>query len=310
MEKKRNPINWSDKRYKQKLVEQRKHMWHKDTVDKLADWMGLKSGMTGVDVGCGLGFLGYTFWPYFGDGGHYIGIDISAKLLRDSSMASRDWASGGDAGFVNADTYRLPLADNSVDLAMCQTLLMHLTRPRNALAELTRITKPSGLVICIEPDNLSSELIKRNWSLPELSTDELLLFFKITLVSNKGRIKLGRGDNSIGIKVTHMMSELGLVDIDARQNDTVWFTEPPYEGEVQQYRLKMAKRNFLDEKYYKFFRKKEREEFLAGGGDPKDFDRYVEISDRLRPIAKEQFDKGEFYGCGSNDFYTIKGKKP
>jgi SAM-dependent methyltransferase len=292
------------------LVEQRKFMWYEDTIDKLAKWLGLRHGMTAVDVGCGLGFLGYTFWPYFGKGGHYIGIDISSKLLQDSLRAADDWLTGGDIGFVNGDAYRLPFTDNSVDWAMCQTLLMHLTHPKDALAELTRIVRPGGLVVCFEPDNLSSVLIKRHWSLPEPDTEELLLSFKIALIANKGRIKLGRGDNSIGIKVIHLMNELGLADIDARLGDRIWFLEPPYEGELQQYRLKMAKRNMLDEKHCKFFEEKEREEFLAGGGDSKEFDRYLKTGKRLRLIAREQFDKGYFFSCGSHDFYIAKGIKP
>ncbi|MHA1194333.1 MAG: methyltransferase domain-containing protein, partial [Promethearchaeota archaeon] len=71
MENKRKTIDWSEDRFKDMLVYQRKFLWHDDAIDKLAVWMGLRQGMTAVDVGCGLGYLGYTFWPYFGESGHY-----------------------------------------------------------------------------------------------------------------------------------------------------------------------------------------------------------------------------------------------
>jgi len=311
MGNKRKTIDWSEERFKEMLVYQRKFLWHDDTIKKLAVWMGLHQGMTAVDVGCGLGYLGYTFWPFFGESGHYIGVDRSLKLLKDdASKASADWASGGDASFVNGDAYNIPLADNSADCVMCQVVLMHLKKPEAALAEMVRVAKPGGLIMCNEPDNLSSMLVKRYNSIPELSTDELLLSFKIALICNKGRIKLGQGDTNIGVKVVHMMNELGLTNIDARINDGVWFIEPPYEGQLQQHRLKIAKRIMLDEKEYKFWEKRTKEEFLAGEGDPKDYDRYIAIGDRLRPIIKEQFDKGGFFSCGSNDLYIIKGTKP
>jgi hypothetical protein len=146
--------------------------------------------------------------------------------------------------------------------------------------------------------------------MPELSVDELLLYYKIVLIANKGRVKLGRGDTNIGVKLVHMMAELGLVDIDARLNDNVWFIEPPYEGEIQQHRLKIARRNMLDDNQTKFWREKEREEFIAGGGDPEEYDRCAAIGDRYKPIAREQFDKGTYFGFASHDMYIIKGYKP
>jgi SAM-dependent methyltransferase len=302
--------DWSSEKYREMLIYQRRFMWNEDTLDKLAVWLGLKPGMTAVDIGCGLGYLGYTWWPYFGDNGKYIGVDLSSELLHDAKKASREWAVGGDTEFINGDAYNVPIADNSVDWAMCQVVLMHLTHPQNALKEMVRAVRPGGLVVCIEPDNLSSALIKRNWSLPEPDIEELLLVFKIELIANKGRIKLGRGDTNIGVKLVHMMSKAGLVDIDSRLNDGVWFVEPPYEGELQQHRLKYAKRNMLDAKHQKFWDDKIREEFLAGGGNPEDFDRYLEIEERLRFLSKDQFEKGEFYGFGSGDYYITKGRKP
>ena len=35
---------------------------------------------------------------------------------------------------------------------------MHLEEPGKALAEMKRIVKPGGIVICMEPDNLSNSM--------------------------------------------------------------------------------------------------------------------------------------------------------
>ncbi len=116
---------------------------------------------------------------------------------------------------------------------MCQTLLMHLEKPELALAEMVRVVKPGGLIMCNEPDNLSTMLAKHYWSIPELDIEEELLIKKVYLITNKGHIKLGRGDQNIGSKVPVMMKRLALTEIEARMNDKVQFLHPPYEGPLQ-----------------------------------------------------------------------------
>jgi len=303
-------IDWSENYWKEMLVYQRKSMWFEDTLAKLASWLGLKSGMTAVDVGCGLGYLGYTYWSYFGEGGRYLGVDISSNLLQDAVKGTKDWSLNGEIYFITADAYKLPFPEDFADLVMCQTLLMHLKEPELALSEMMRVVKPEGLIMCQEPDNLSSMLANRYSSLPELDLEEQMLCTKVALICNKGRIKLGQGDNSIGTKIPQMMKKLGLTEIGIRLNDRVWYLEPPYEGSLQKHQMDQLKKERLDEKRHKIWIDQEKEEFLAGGGDPQEYDRYREIDDRIMPILRQQIEDGEFFACNSSDFYIIKGRKP
>ena len=55
---------------------------------------------------------------------------------------------------------------------------------------------------------------------------------------------------------------------------------------------------------------RENEEFLAGGGDPEDWERVAEISRKRIATMREQMEKNEYFSCGSGDFYVIKGRKP
>lgn len=135
-------IDWSEERFREMLVNQRKFMWYEDTLDKLALWMGLTEGMTAVDVGCGLGYLGFTYWKYFGRNGRYHGLDQSANLLADAGRFAKEWAVGGEADFMVGDACALPFPDNFADWTMCQTVLMHLADAEGALREMVRITKP------------------------------------------------------------------------------------------------------------------------------------------------------------------------
>ena len=303
-------IDWSDDRWKEMLVNQRKFMWREDTLAMLATWLGIKPGMTAVDVGCGLGYLGYTYWPFFGAGGRYFGIDKSHKLLRDATAAAKGWATDGEARFVTGDLYRMPFPDGIADWVMCQVVMIHLKDPGLALSEMVRVAKPGGLVTCIEPDNLSNGLTNGYWSVPEFSVEDQLLRKKVTLICSKGRIKLGRGNDNIAPKIPNMMKELGLLNIEIRNNDRVQLLLPPYEGAEQQHHLAMMKKQLLDEKNIEFWLKSMEEEFVAGGGTQEEFSEMRRISDRLKPIIRQQMEDGTYASCGGNFFYVIKGRKP
>ena len=285
-------------------------MWSEDTLEVLAKWLGVKPGMTAVDVGCGLGYLGYTYWPFFGAGGRYFGIDKSHKLIQDATEAAKEWATDGEARFVTGDIYRIPLPAGIADWVTCQVVMIHLKDPELALSEMVRVAKPGGLVTCIEPDNLSNALANAYWSVPAFSIEDQLLRKKVTLICSKGRIKLGRGDDNIAPKIPKMMKELGLLDIEIRNNDRVQLLLPPYEGVEQQHRLAMMKKQLLDEKNIKFGLERMEEEFIAGGGKEEEFSGIREISDRLKPVIRQQMEDGVYASCAGSLFYVIKGRKP
>lgn len=302
--------DWSKGRWKEMLIQQRKFMWKPEMVKLYADWLGLRQGMTAVDVGCGLGFLGYTYWPHFGRKGKYVGIDQSTKLLIEAETAAKQWARGGKAEFLTGDAYNLPFKDNFADWVMCQTLLMHLEHPEGALKEMLRMLKPGGLFMCNEPDNLSGTLAQPFFTGPRLKIEEKLLFTKLQLCCHEGRIKLGRGDESIGNKIPHLLAGLGMKEIDIRMNDKVWFIEPPYESEEQQHRLKMFKKNASDRSERHFWMKRMKEEFLEGGGNEREFTRARKIMNRFRASIRKRLKNDTLASCGGGFFYIIKARKP
>ncbi|MDI6740846.1 MAG: methyltransferase domain-containing protein, partial [Candidatus Edwardsbacteria bacterium] len=235
-------IDWSKKRWKKMLVDQRKFLWYPESIAMFAKWAGLKPGMTVADAGCGLGYMGYTYWPHFGKGGLYIGVDLSHKLLVRARKDSQIWARPGMARFARGDARRLPFPENSMDAVMCQTLLMHLIDPQAAVAEMARILKPGGIMLCHEPDNLSSSMTRGYSEKSELSIAEEAFLHKINLHLHKGRLQCGRGDSSIGNKVPVLMKKAGLKDIGIRMNDKAYFLLPPYDDDVQRHLISEARK--------------------------------------------------------------------
>ena len=298
---------WNRDAWIERLAWSRKSMWLTDTLDRLAVWMRLKPGLTAVDVGCGLGYLGYTYWPYFGKGGRYIGLDSAAKAIANAARAAGGWIADGEAHFIQGDAYALPLPDGLADWVMCQGLLMHLKDPECALAEMVRVAKPGGLITCLEIEEFSSWWAQGHISLPEWDIEELLLVMKGALLYNRGRIKLGRGDSSIAPRVPVLMQKLGLRDIDVRTNDLPFYLLPPYEGQIQQDQLHKLSR-FLDEPAYQRWKESEKEAFLAAGGDADEYERYSNLSNRAALLIRKQIESGEFSACRVNHFYVIKGR--
>jgi ubiquinone/menaquinone biosynthesis C-methylase UbiE len=280
--------DWSSAYWKDMLIYQRREMIRDDLFPAIVTWLELRPGMEMVDVGCGLGYLGYTFWTYFGERGKYIGLDLNEQLIKEAAQNAREWAKGGEVSFRISDAYQLPLPDNSADIVMCQTLLIHLEKPGQALAEMARVTRPGGLVVCFEPDNHNPMLGELFNSLPERTIEEHLLHVKVQMICHRGRIKLGDGDRSIGVKVPHLMREAGLVQIDVRTNDRVHYIEPPYEEMLQKRSLANLKKYLLDDNSWSRLTAREKEQFLTGGGDMAEYERYRTSTDRYRANLKKQ----------------------
>ncbi len=95
-----------------------------------------------ADVGCGNGNDLRRIVPQ-GQCRHAIGIDLSAGMLR--SLA--DLRQSGRLSLVQADAQRLPLPDQSVDVAMAMHMLYHVPDVGAAIRELRRITRPGGTVL-------------------------------------------------------------------------------------------------------------------------------------------------------------------
>lgn len=270
--------------------------------------MKLKPGIKVADVGCGFGFLGQTYWKFFGKSGSYTGIDINKQNLIKAKKNSLKWAKKGKVSFVCGDVYSLPCDEDIFDVTMCQTLLMHLTDPEKALKEMIRITKPGGLVCCFEPDNInfnsffSTSLI--------YTIEERLLIKKADLLRNEGRLKLGRGDYSFGVKVPYLMFNVGLKEIDARNGDSSWITLPPYKR--QQIDWAKGKKTKRDGSLYQ---KEYMEELRASGASKSFVEKYkktiLKIKREFRKNARTQILKKDYFNYHPlPNIIASSGRKP
>lgn len=112
--------------------------------------LGAGPGDAVADVGCGLGEDVVETGRLVGPAGRARGVDSSAALIR---LARRSVPAGmPQVEFVVGDGERLELADDGLDGAKIERVLMHVERPQHMIKELCRVVRPGGRVVCVEPD--------------------------------------------------------------------------------------------------------------------------------------------------------------
>ena len=117
--------------------------------------LGIKPGYYVLDIGSGTGVLLPFLIAELGYEGKIIALDFSVQMLGQAK--AKNFQSIVD--FAQADVMALPLADDSVDLAICNSAFPHFSDKARALKEIVRVLRNGGrLVIC---HTMSREMINQ-----------------------------------------------------------------------------------------------------------------------------------------------------
>jgi SAM-dependent methyltransferase len=126
-------------------------MWQGATA-ALLDEVGLKPGMSCLDVGSGPGSVMRLMADRVGPSGKVTGIEIDAKL---GAQALADLKAQGGAEFavLEADVLKADTIPGApFDLTYCRLFLMHMQEPVAVLEKMLSWTKPGGVVAAQEFD--------------------------------------------------------------------------------------------------------------------------------------------------------------
>lgn len=98
-----------------------------------------------LDVGCGSGSVTADLDELAP--GRVVAVDV------DAAMARRTHGKAPGRHVLQSDGRRLPFADGSFDVAVCNLVLLWTPEPARVVAEMARIVRPGGTVLAsMEPD--------------------------------------------------------------------------------------------------------------------------------------------------------------
>lgn len=139
-------------------IERRKD-WLKNLKDdeflKEIDSCGLPPKALAVDVGCGIGRRTALLAGHRRVGS-VIGIDIHDALLKEAGEYFRVKRIT-NVRLMRNDAYNLDIADQTVDLVRCDSVLWTTRTPLKVLGEIKRILKPGGKFILTNHDSTGVE---------------------------------------------------------------------------------------------------------------------------------------------------------
>ena len=127
----------------------------RECIGNIVKALGIKPGYYVLDIGSGTGVLLPFLIAELGDEGKIIALDFSVHMLGQAK--AKNFQSIVD--FAQADVMALPLADDSVDMAICNSAFPHFSDKARALKEIVRVLINGGrLVIC---HTMSREMINQ-----------------------------------------------------------------------------------------------------------------------------------------------------
>jgi demethylmenaquinone methyltransferase/2-methoxy-6-polyprenyl-1,4-benzoquinol methylase len=107
-----------------------------------------------LDVGTGTGDIGYVALERLPTV-HTFGVDFTYEMM----AAGVGKTPGRQLPFAQADTYQLPMPDESMDAVVSGFLVRNVVDRTAAFREMARVTKPGGRVVCLETTPPSDTLI-------------------------------------------------------------------------------------------------------------------------------------------------------
>ena len=289
---------------------QRDFWWNRDFLDLMAKRWRLGEASSLADIGCGLCHWSRLLYPYLSAPARFAGVDREVRWVTEATGSFRRLFPQVPPGLltvVQGDATSIPLPNDSFDVVTCQTVLMHLARPADALREMLRILRPGGLLVCVEPNNLWNYLAFTSLTAME-PVEVLVRRFEFWLRYHRGKAAAGQGDHTIGDLLPGAFVVAGLSDIAVHLSDRAAALFPPYDTPAQQ-ALVQHGRQWKDSAIGPWDREELRQHVLEGGGTEELFARtfgeLIEAFDR----EQQAIAAGTFHAAFGGITYLVSGRK-
>ncbi len=133
-------------------IDEARRKWQ-DPEAILAD-IGLKTGMTFIDVGCGGGFFTLPAAVMAGENGKVYGIDANARSVADlEALAARQ--NLGNISVATGKAEEMVLCRECADIVFFGIALHDFQEPARVLANARKMVQPSGILANLDWDKES-----------------------------------------------------------------------------------------------------------------------------------------------------------
>ena len=284
----------------------RDYWYNQDFLELMAKRWELEKVRTLLDAGCGQCHWTRIVSQFLAEGTEVTAVDADPKWAKEDKRVKEFFAEREISFKIKqADVLELPFPDNSFDAVTCQTVLIHIENPIDALREMKRVLNPGGILCCAEPNNLVGSVIKDSIT-SEFDVDEIIEWFTFGLIKEKGKTNLGNGDNSVGDLLTQVFSQLELKDIKAHLSDKANVIIPPYKSNEIKAMLKFR----LENGYEEFMNVETKEQFATFD------DKYDKIRERVEKKVEEYkselrdaVENENYYDVSTALMYLVSGRK-
>ncbi len=166
-----------------------------------------------LDAGIGTGALAVALASRCPRPIDLTGLDVSTEMLRRAEKNLNSLATS--ASFQKGDINDLPFADHTFDVVLVAHVIEHMAEPEVALAELSRVLKPGGiLVACITQRSSAGAYIQLKWRTHRVGEYIATGWFHRSGLSDVRAIKLKDGSKArrfstgyVAVKTPELESE-------------------------------------------------------------------------------------------------------
>jgi len=286
----------------------RDHWWNLDFLELMAERLSFHAVKDVLDVGCGVGHWGQLLANVLPLTTLVHGIDRDPFWVQQAKDRATDRGLASRFNYAIGVAEALPFEDASFDLVTCQTLLIHLADPGAAIDEMVRVTRPGGLLLAAEPNNMSRALIFDSLSF-YYPVDEIMACARFQLMCERGKAALGEGNNSIGDLIPGLFVDRGLMSISVHLNDKTDAFFPPYNTPAQSATLEEGA-DTSQRDFWIWSRADTKRYFLAGGGLDQEFDALWSLAIGRRDAFDKAITAGTYTSAGASIGYLVAGTKP
>jgi SAM-dependent methyltransferase len=277
--------------------------------------LDLRPGLQVADLGCGWGFLGLRVAPAVRPGGAVLGFDLSEELVAEGRRRAKEAGLSREIRFEINDITRLDaIPDRRFDRAMCQSVLMHLSQPEDALREARRVLKPGGRMVAVEADVLAAVASRREGvaaspaeAAPGAAGDDARERLHLAVLSQvcDGARRTGAGDWRIGARLPSLFAAAGLRVVSHWINPRLHVLQPPYDEAARGLAEILLREESPESREGRLGTWQPL--FLAGGGSPALWDEWQAAEDARRSSFLRALRDGTLALTWSSAFHVCVG---